>query len=390
MGFVILLFSSCKKEEFSDIQADFFTKFYGGSGEDGAGELIQTSDDGYIFVGTKDLVNSTDIVVVKTDMYGNPVWEKTYGDSLNNIGNSIKATADGSYIILGTTYIDLNQTDMHLLKIDSKGNVIFENLIGSNYSETGNSVIETSEGEFVLVGTKQNDPDAANSSLDICMVKANAQGDSIWTRIVGGTADETATGIIQNFDGNYVIIGSSESFAEVGQAKSNIFIVETNQNGIPITLMSYGGQENDHGSSVIQLDDGSYILVGTTESFGSGGKDVFVAKTAVGDIRTKEWETTFGGEKNDLGAHICLLKDANYAIIGTTESFGNGDRDMYLVKFDGIGNEIFYRTFGSTGYDQGKYLIQTSDEGIGILGLTGFENNSMICINKTNADGELK
>ena len=110
-------------------------------------------------------------------------------------------------------------------------------------------------------------------------------------------------------------------------------------NGDSLWAKTFGGSSFDLGFSLQQTTDGGYIIIGGTDSYGSGDRDVYLIKTDVnGDLI---WAKTFGGSGFDLGTSIQQITDGGYIILGGTDSFGNGDRDLLLIKADGNGNITF-------------------------------------------------
>ena len=129
-----------------------------------------------------------------------------------------------------------------------------------------------------------------------------------------------------------------------------------------------GGPEPEEGSSLIQTSDGGYAIAGFTISFGAGGNDVYVVKLdAHGNL---QWTKTIGGSAVEGSSSLIQTSDGGYAIAGLTNSFGAGDYDVYVVKLDAKGNLQWTKTIGGPGGDWGHSLIQTSDGGYVIAGST--------------------
>ncbi|MBL7191719.1 hypothetical protein ISS30_08480, partial [bacterium] len=148
-----------------------------------------------------------------------------------------------------------------------------------------------------------------------------------------------------------------------------IFILTASALSQPDTLwtQTFGGGNDDIGSSVQQTSDGGYIIAGYTASYGAGS-DVYLIKTDADG--NESWSQTFGGSSGDDGYSVQQTSDGGYIIAGTTYSYGAGSADFYLIKTDANGNESWSQTFGGSGYDRGHSVQQTSDGGYIIAGYT--------------------
>ena len=154
-----------------------------------------------------------------------------------------------------------------------------------------------------------------------------------WEKIYGGTSDEWGFSIQQTNDGGYIITGYTNSF---GNGTEDLYLIKTDNNGDSLWSKTFGATNGEEGSSVQQTNDGGYIITGSTQSFGNGGYDVWLIKTdGNGDSL---WTKTYGGIDDDHGSSVQQTNDGGYIITGYTSSFGNGDIDIYIIKTDGNGN----------------------------------------------------
>ena len=205
-----------------------------------------------------------------------------------------------------------------------------------------------------------------------------------WETTYGGSNDDQAYSVQATNDGGYITVGQTDSF---GNGDDDIYLIKTNSDGIDNWTQTFGGIGNDYAKCVQQTSDGGYIIVGNTNSFGSGLNDVYLIKTDLNG--QEEWNRTFGGIGNDFGYSVQQTIDGGYIITGYTTSFGSGSSDVYLIKTDGNGVEEWNNTFGGTAVDRGYSVEQNSDGGYIITGYTTSfgTGSSDIYLIKTDMNG---
>ena len=216
---------------------------------------------------------------------------------------------------------------------------------------------------------------AGNSGNDGVLMKIDMNGNELWTQT---TFDKSFACLQQTSDGGYIITGRR---AVIGNSY-NASLVKTDGNGNELWTKTFGGTDYDFGSSVQQTSDGGYIVTGGTSSFGNGYYDVYLIKT---DGNGNElWSKTFGGTNRDAGYSVQQTSDGGYIVTGHTSSFGNGNYDVYLIKTDGNGNELWSNTYGGTNDDEGYSVQQTIDDGYIV---TGKNTDLSIPLIKLNSNG---
>ncbi len=131
---------------------------------------------------------------------------------------------------------------------------------------------------------------------------------------------------------------------------------------------SYGGYYNENGYAATRLSNGDFLLVGSTFSYGSGDHDVYLIKTDSTGVEL--WSRTFGGTAADYGYDITPTASGGFVLVGSTTSYGNGGHDVYLIKVDNFGTLVWSKTFGGAQNDFGNSVRMTSDSGFIICGTT--------------------
>lgn len=392
IGLLLSLFA-CDNLDISSNQAQSFVKLIGSWNTD-IGKDVKEFNEGYLILATVTTdKGNTEIVLIQTNKFGNLISNGI--DTLsslrggNNTASKILITDDGGFIVLGTIEDTLNnETDIYLNKFNSSVKSEWEHFISSSSSsnEQGNAIQKTSTGYIIAGSTTAQDVGNGNvlGKKDIFLVKIDDIGNEEWTENYGGSGDEYSSEIIL-IENGYVVVGTTNSFNEPGQANNNIILVETNLNGGSPDFITYGSSNNDYGESLIKLDDGGYLILGTVEN--TEGKSNIYALKVEDNIHNIIWNKEFGTTLNDQG--FDLLKSSSGFIIVGSKELTSGSAG-YFLQIDDNGNEIIENTNTYGGYGQVIYSIEATSDGAYIMtGCSGAEGNEMISLIKVNSQGEL-
>ncbi len=323
------------------------------------------------------------LCLIASSSYGQITFQNIYGGTVSEAGNSVLQTNDGGYIILGsTTSFGSGGADIYLVRTDSNGNMLWNRTYGGTGDDWGSAIAQTNDSGFIIAGSTSS----FGAGLDdIYLLKIDANGDTLWSKTYGGTDDDEGYSVQQTNDGGYIVTGSTLSF---GAGSDDVYLIKTDASGNMVWNKTYGGTNIDIGNSVRQTKDGGYIVAGETYSFGVGGFDIYLLKT---DANGNEvWNETIGGGADDNGTAVQQTSDNGYIITGITASFGAGNYDAILIKTDANGTVNWSRTYGGTSGDESYSVQQTKDGGYIFGGYTssfGFGNFDAYVI-KTKSNGD--
>jgi len=306
-----------------------WTRTYGGDDWDIAKSVCQTSDGGYIVAGMTRSFGAGyyDAYLVKTDASGDTLWTRAYGGSDYDYAYCVRQTIDGGYIVSGeTSSFAARGCDGWLLKLDANGDTLWTRTFDAVDRERFPSVEQTSDDGYILVG----ETGVWGGNVDLYLVKTDAEGNTLWARTYGGGEWETGNSVQQTTDGGYIVGGSAESFS--GGWDSDLYLLKADANGDTLWARTYGGRDDEIGQSVQQTSDGGYIFAGYSNSFGEQDWNFYVVKTDNnGDTL---WTRIYGGRFTDWAHSIQQTANGNYVIAGRSDP-GTGFQDIYLVKVFG-------------------------------------------------------
>ncbi len=234
-------------------------KTYGGEEDDDAVEIISTSDGGCVVVANtwSNTLGKDDILIQKLDVSGDLQWQKYYGGFARDNVTSVIQTEDSGFVVGGYTESKAGgEGAVWLLKLDSNGNLIWDKLFGIGRAGNTSSVIQTTDGDYVIAGYVYN---ANSNDLDMWVFKIDKDGVLQWDKTYGGTGDEVANQIIQTQDKSFVIAGYTTS---KGLGGSDFWIIELDENGNLIREITFGTPKSDYAYGITQIKSGDYIVVG--------------------------------------------------------------------------------------------------------------------------------
>jgi len=344
-----------------------------------------------------------DYWIVKLDAAGNLLWQKSLGGSNIDEAHSIQQTADGGFIVAGESYSndgdvvghhDCNYyygcSDYWILKLDMDGNLVWQKSLGGTDNDAPYSVQQTTDGGFIVAGgSYSTDGDISNNhgGEDYWVTKLDTGGIIEWQKSFGGSDYDDAFSVRQIADGGFIVAGESSSTG--GDVTGNhggqdYWIAKLDTAGNLVWQKSLGGSSSDDERSIQQTTDGGFIVAGLAYSndgdvTGHHGSiayaDYWIVKLdTAGNL---VWQKSLGGSKEDYAFSIQQTTDEGFIVAGRSAS-NNGDvsgnqggDDCWIAKLDTVGNLVWQKSLGGSSTEYGISIQQTSDDGYIVAGLSG-------------------
>jgi len=325
---------------------------FGGTGDDGVNALQRASDGGYVMAGITLSygLGDGDVWFIKTNEQGEEEWEQTFGSIERDIARDIELVSDGGYIITGTTWAGL-RSDILLIKTDEQGNEEWSRTFGSSDRDySAESVKETLDGGYILVGKSRDHDWLYGNHSDIKLIKVNSQGYEEWTKTFDNPGSDGANSVQLTSSGGFIIAGYTNN------NDKSALLIKTDNDGETIWSQRFSGQGGAAKfHKVLPLNDGGFILVGETSY--SGYSDGWVVKT--NNTGDKVWSNTFdgGSSGHDSFTDIKLIPDGGYIITGGTYSPNSVVSDAWVLRVDTNGDTLHTYKIGGDNSDTGVEIL---------------------------------
>jgi len=248
----------------------------------------------------------------------------------------------------------------------------------------------TDDGGYLLVGAT-NYSHQNTRQEDVYLVKTDAAGEIVWAKTYGGDDFDRGNAVIQADDGGFVVFGETKSS---GAGDWDMLLLKVDADGNELWSKTFGGPAQERANAIRQTTDGGTILVGSTKSFGAGGSDLYLIKTD--DQGNEVWSQTYGGELDEEGYDVHHTSDGGFFILAQVSRdarlYTDQNPDIFLLKTDGAGNEIWSQVWEEENVEGGHALLPTSDGNyvvVGITSSTGSESDIDFLFLKIDADGSL-
>jgi hypothetical protein len=332
----------CAASALAQLPGDtIWTKTYGGIGSDLAREIQPTSDGGFIVVGDYEMVEdgTNGIYLLRLNSSGDTLWTRVHCYGPYSIGRSVMETSEGGFVLGGYSNQPEENGHFYLMKTDSNGDTLWTHRYGGDSYSEAECIRPTDDGGFILVGTI--DSITAGGVVGYA-VKTDSAGNSEWeqTYYIGNL--NTFHSVEQTTDGGYIMLGGGGFWGN-----HDIWLVKTDAGGDTLWTAYFSAGDDDYGFGFQQTNDGGYIIAGSTWSTTTVNWDVILVKTD--SLGIQQWLKRSGQSSNEQAMSIKLTDDGGFIIAGSTDYGRDGYTDMWLIRADSSGNIIWTATYGGAG-----------------------------------------
>jgi len=307
--------------------------------------------------------------VISYNSYAQITFQKAYRVSGNNIGYEVKQTLDGGYVVAGEmAYSTGGISGASILKLDAIGDTMWSKVYG-NVGQAGDffSIMQIMDGSYLACG-RISDSSGYYSNV---LIKTDSNGNLLWIKSYSGVGlglgYESFNILRQTSDNGYMLAGHNSI--------SNLVLLKTDSSGVPIFCKTYSTPDPIDPGRIYaeQINNGGFVLVSTVRDIVLNQNDIYAIKTD--SLGNQIWSKKYGGPNEDFGMSIQQTPDDNFVILGHTFSFGAGLRDIYLIKVDSQGDVLWSKTYGNSRNQFAISLLQTNSNELILYGVTDSSNS---------------
>ncbi|MCW4017142.1 MAG: hypothetical protein NWF00_00425 [Candidatus Bathyarchaeota archaeon] len=253
---------------------------------------------------------------------------------------------------------------------------------GGPYGDKAYALTKTQDGGYALAGTTNS---FGSGIINAWLVKTNAEGEMQWNQTYSGLEQGIVDSMVQTADGGYALAGYSYAIDEGG---IYVWLIKTDSDGNLLWNNTYTDLGTAIAYGIIQTADGGYALVGASNTVGEGGNDGWLIK--VDSDGALEWYQTYGAAQNDALYSIVQAADGGYVLGGESDSYGSGANNLWLIKTDSSGMAQWNQTYGDSNNFISGTLIKTQDGGYAIVGTVQVSGSDEFVLVKTDSSGNMQ
>lgn len=272
----------------------------------------------------------------------------------------IAETPDGGYVITGTVEIPggkqaglpVTRGNIILERRDHTARIVWNRTFGGEKNDEVRRIIRVSDGGFLVIGQTESFGTGA------WVIRTDAEGRELWNTTFGKRWSDSFNAAVEMRDGGFALAGTSDAFSSKGQGA---WLVRIDSKGAELWNRTFGGEVFDSAQSVAEYPHGGLVIAGVTNTLsGSHAEALLIRTDSAGN---PVWKKTFGGSGSDEARSVVVTRQGEIVFTGSKFSPGLKGDDLWVVKTDAEGNEIWNRKSGQQGLERGMAIVQATDNG---------------------------
>ena len=336
-----------------------------------AAAIARSLDVNVTFSPSPNLITAVDVrpvmEEVECDEAAVEAW--TLGEDLAEVGRDV-CSVDNATILVGMRYSADRREDVLVIKRDASGTVVWAKAIGGPGRDFGEAVCASEDGTIFVAGYTTS---AGRGAEDVLVIRLSSAGDLEWVSTFGGADYDAAFDLCPTRSGGIAVCGLTYSF---GAGISDLYVIEVGPNGQAVWTKTYGGERIDRGSSIRRLNDGGFIVGGGTSSFGAGNVDMYVVR--LDSTGEQVWANAYGRNAYDIASSVIPVRGGGFLVTGHGDMEGTELMALTVVRIDDAGEESWTARLGArTDYDYGLDALELESGSFLIAGVTNHPDQGM-------------
>lgn len=330
--------------------------------------LLKPDSSILIFGDTRnDATNFADFYLTNLNHSLDIEWKIYFGDTYNDWGRDAIYTSDGNYFLTGRTEGEGRSKEIYYAKVNGDGGILWENVVGSNWSVTPNAALLLNDGSYLIAGQKDSLFDS-----DEYIIRIDQFGDTLWSRSFDYRLKDKIEDAVTTNNDNIIALGTSRDF---DLDNEEIVITKLNYNGQVIWRKEFGFSHIGLSRPKIINDWNNNLIFGTSVAMdvNSNYTDIQITKINIdGDVL---WRHVFDQEGNEYFESLLQTGNDEYVILANGSPCHNGSSDIHLIKVNGSGELKWHRVYGGKQFESAKDVLLVDENKFLIVGHTKTESS---------------
>lgn len=342
--------------------AQTYQRILGGSSFDEGRAVLPTDDGGFLLTGATASfgAGANDMHLIRTNALGEVLWTRTYGGQFNEIGFRALAMPDGGFTVMGETDNSWGGLlDHYIVRVDATGELLWSRRIGGIGNDNGADIIATPDGGFLITGNS-----GTFGTRRLMVAKLSGTGELLWNTQVGGSSNDGGRAIAAAPGGGAIVAGYTDSFITTGR---NLFMVRINDQGTVVWSRSIGNGGATQAFGITATPNGEWMITGRTTNGPGGVENVLLVRMSdSGDVL---WAKSYGGPDGDSGNAVEAAENGGYLVAGLARGYQQATvRDAMLMRVDENGEVLWTRLYGGPASAEGFQDLARLENGYVAVG----------------------